>query len=319
MPEVESEVLPNLAPLPREGLARLWRRLQPLRRGCTKQATDGGIAAACHQPLAFDHLRLATPVREAIHRAQAATSPGLVFSRGRLGVIIPVRNREHHLAELLPTLCRTLDEAAIEYEIHVIEQTHGLPFNKGQLFNAGIREALERCDYIALHDVDFLPVKVCYARPNRPLRPFGICLNNYGTRPLPNPCFGGVVIAPGRDLLRINGLSNRYWHWGKEDDDLLLRCLLAGVVPYVDHSGLFRELEHSSSRGQTPEGKPPGSIMEKRALRRLYQRNRSRFRLMARGLLEPSADGLSDLPCRILGRQHESTFTRIVLEPGGQP
>jgi hypothetical protein len=36
--------------------------------------------------------------------------------------------------------------------------------------------------------------------------------------------FGGVTMFPVEDFKKINGYSNKYWAWGYEDDDLLLRC-----------------------------------------------------------------------------------------------
>ena len=32
-----------------------------------------------------------------------------------------------------------------------------------------------------------------------------------------------------RDFIGLNGYSNRYWLWGKEDDDLYMRMLASNV------------------------------------------------------------------------------------------
>eukprot|EP01043_Picozoa_sp_COSAG02_P028126 COSAG02_NODE_1691_length_11296_cov_7.891757_3_plen_228_part_00 len=37
--------------------------------------------------------------------------------------------------------------------------------------------------------------------------------------------FGGVLQMSARDFIGMNGYSNRYWLWGKEDDDLYTRLL----------------------------------------------------------------------------------------------
>jgi len=37
--------------------------------------------------------------------------------------------------------------------------------------------------------------------------------------------FGGVTMFTVDDFEKIDGYSNKYWGWGYEDDDLLLRCV----------------------------------------------------------------------------------------------
>lgn len=37
--------------------------------------------------------------------------------------------------------------------------------------------------------------------------------------------FGGVLQMSARHFIDMNGYSNRYWLWGKEDDDLYTRLL----------------------------------------------------------------------------------------------
>ncbi len=305
--------------VPRTLLGRVRRRLVPLTRGPQITARHPGSCDERYPTIALDRLRTAPCVRDAIERTYSRQAPEVSFSTGRLGVIIPVRDREHHLVELLATLGPALATAGIEHRIYIVEQIAGLPFNKGQLFNAGARCALECCDYLALHDVDFLPLKASYAQPDRPLRPFGACFHGEGRRPLPEPFFGGVVLLPAADLARANGFSNQYWHWGKEDDDFLLRVVLAGRVPCFDRAGSFREIEHPASRDHHPDGSPPRSGSERRALRRLYLRNRARFRDMARGLQDPAEDGLSTLPGRIIARREEATMLRLLVEPRGMP
>ena len=305
--------------VPRTLLGRARRRLAPLARGRQNAARQAGEYDQRYPTIALDRLRTARCVRDAIDRTTSRQTPGVNFSTGRLGVIIPVRNREHHLIELQAALVPALQAAGIEHRIYIVEQVAGLPFNKGQLFNAGARCALESCDYLALHDVDFLPLEASYARPDRPLRPFGSCLHGEDLRPLPDPYFGGVVLLPAADLAQANGFSNHYWHWGKEDDDFLLRVVLAGRVPCFDRARSFSEDEHPASRDHQPDGSPPRSGSERRALRRLYLRNRARFRDMARGLHDPAEDGLSTLPGRIIARRETGTTLRLLVEPQGMP
>ena len=57
-------------------------------------------------------------------------------------IIIPYRDREEHLAELLGYLHPFLQAQNLSYRILVIEQIHGKPFNRAKLFNIGVAEAL---------------------------------------------------------------------------------------------------------------------------------------------------------------------------------
>ncbi|MGH8189573.1 MAG: hypothetical protein ACREUC_23665, partial [Steroidobacteraceae bacterium] len=62
--------------------------------------------------------------------AQHRRAATLTFAPGaRLAVIIPVRDREHHLVQLLPRLRAKLEEQGIRYRIVVVEQTAGNLFN----------------------------------------------------------------------------------------------------------------------------------------------------------------------------------------------
>ena len=57
-------------------------------------------------------------------------------------IIIPYRDREEHLRELLGYLHPFLQAQNLSYRILVIEQIKGKPFNRAKLFNIGVAEAL---------------------------------------------------------------------------------------------------------------------------------------------------------------------------------
>ena len=41
--------------------------------------------------------------------------------------------------------------------------------------------------------------------------------------------FGGVSAMSGKDFVKVNGFSNRFWGWGGEDDDIRRRINKAGL------------------------------------------------------------------------------------------
>jgi hypothetical protein len=59
----------------------------------------------------------------------------------KLAIVVPYRDREEHLKKFLPAMkkCDFLND--IDYEILIVEQEDGKPFNRGKLLNVGAIEA----------------------------------------------------------------------------------------------------------------------------------------------------------------------------------
>lgn len=113
----------------------------------------------------------------------------------------------------------------IDYEIFIIEQADGKPFNRGKLLNVGYKHAIEKeCDYFVFHDVDMLPEDVDYSYSDKPLH-LATHLQEHDYETTFFDYFGGVTMFTKEDFKTINGFSNEYWGWGFEDDDLLIRCI----------------------------------------------------------------------------------------------
>ena len=143
----------------------------------------------------------------------------------KLGIIIPHRNRLHHLKEFLNRIRRHLQRDEIDYEIFVVNQDDAHQFNRGMLLNIGFTFAEKaRCDYVVFHDVDMLPFHVDYSYCEHPLHLATDFLKDNGGRELFDEYFGGVTMFPVEMFRKINGYSNKYWGWGYEDTDLLFRC-----------------------------------------------------------------------------------------------
>ena len=150
----------------------------------------------------------------------------------KLGVIVPYRNRPNQLNEFLIHIKSYLDLSNIDYEIIVVDQDNAKQFNRGMLLNIGFIEAKKlKCDYVVFHDVDMLPVDVDYSYSEIPLHlATGFILNpNEKKRELFEQYFGGVTMFTVESFKKINGYSNKYWAWGYEDTDLLLRCERKGI------------------------------------------------------------------------------------------
>ena len=77
----------------------------------------------------------------------------------KLGVIVPYRNREEHLALFKKSIEEYLNKMDIPFELLIIEQYDDKPFNRGKLLNIGtIFSIIDGCDYLVYHDIDTIPV-----------------------------------------------------------------------------------------------------------------------------------------------------------------
>ncbi len=118
-----------------------------------------------------------------------------------------------------------------------------LRFNRASLLNVGFRYATEDktdgpvCSYIALHDVDLLPINpiLDYGAPPTRDRTFpkgrARHLAPAGMHPKYDyPSFlGGAMLMWPHDFRRVDGMSNNYWGWGLEDDEFGARMREAGI------------------------------------------------------------------------------------------
>ena len=179
---------------------------------------------------------------------------------GRIAIVVPYRDREEHLARLVPHLVTFFERdslaRAIPYEIHIAEQAPGRPFNRGAIKNAGFALAHANADCVVFHDVDYLPIWADYSRVTGPtsLIAWGV-QEAVDDEPVQSP--GCVLSIPVEDFVRVNGYSNDYWAWGFEDVDLQARLRLAGLG-WSWRRGTFMPLPHrhqgyASQGGASPE------------------------------------------------------------------
>lgn len=228
----------------------------------------------------------------------------LAFSSKRLAVIIPVRDREAHLAVLIPRLQAALNDQGIEHRIVVSEQEAGKPWNKGAIINAGIHHVADGCDYYCFHDVDAIPVNGNYLCPSQPLRLVTRLVGSRNGLTRPPRYFGGVITALREQVYAANGFSNQYWGWGKEDDDFLFRLLFAGYMCYSDTEGVFEDL-HNPEHQQVK--------LDKLIKPKTLKRNRHRRSMLMRGLIDPQQDGLNVLAADVLHHDVSKNYERILV------
>jgi predicted glycosyltransferase involved in capsule biosynthesis len=146
----------------------------------------------------------------------------------KLGVIVPFRNRYEQIGIFMERIQEYLYEKGIPFELIIVKQDDAKLFNRGMLLNIGFKEALKlECDYVVFHDIDMLPIDVDYSYSDHPVH----LATNFKDkkRELFDTYFGGVTLFPINEFRRINGYSNKYWGWGYEDDDLLLRCVKKNI------------------------------------------------------------------------------------------
>lgn len=186
--------------------------------------------------------------------------------RPRLGIVVPYRDRQEHLDIFIPHMRRFFRtdklNSEIDCRILIVEQTAGLPFNRGAIKNIGFTYLALQLDYVCFHDVDLLPISADYQRSSNPAM-----IVSQGLDFSPDfikQLFGGVVIIEKEHFERANGHSNDYWGWGFEDVDIRERLLRINLLP-EHRQGHFIKLPHVDE-GSLPGGAPTQNHIKNKAL-----------------------------------------------------
>jgi hypothetical protein len=254
-----------------------------------------------YAPVSIANWKLTPTVRRRLLSTRVPRPLDFAHDR-RLTIVIPFRDREAHLRQLLPPLTATLREQQVTFRVLVVEQEAGGLFNRGRLINVGMHHAAEVSDYYCLHDVDAVPVVANYACPSQPLRLVSKILSDVGEAKRTDYYFSGAISIRKEQAFAANGYSNEYWGWGKEDDDFFFRLLLAGCLCFYDTLGTYHDLPNPTH--QQVVRKSPATPPHVRV-------NRERRSRLLRGLLDPAQDGLSTLRYEILSEQDFGDHQRI--------
>lgn len=197
------------------------------------------------------------------------------MSLPKLSILVPYRDRPEHLRQFIPHMIayfsRDKFDKDIPYNITIVEQAPGKPFNRGLTLNIGVVLNPE-ADYYCFHHVDYLPIWADYRYVDSPSR---IIWYGADTRPqtpgsaqmIPeryDVYFSGVILISRAHALQVNGYPNGYWGWGWEDNELRARCMSEDLeIKYRD--GTFRPLPHVVE-GFTADLKPTPASDQNRAL-----------------------------------------------------
>ena len=130
-------------------------------------------------------------------------------------------------------------------------------FNRAYLVNAGFRESEKSgCDYVAMHDVDLLPINpaIQYKYPENN----AYHVSSHELHPKYDyPTFiGGILLISRDNYKKVNGMSNKYWGWGLEDDEFYVRMRRGNIMVErptgirTGRSGTFRHIHSSKERSR---------------------------------------------------------------------
>ncbi|KAJ8394025.1 hypothetical protein AAFF_G00053690 [Aldrovandia affinis] len=166
---------------------------------------------------------------------QAPTADDPSWGPHKMALLVPFRERFEELLVFVPYMHSFLNKKKIRHKIFVINQMDHYRFNRASLINVGFLESGNDTDYIAMHDVDLLPQNEAldYGFPDQ--GPFHIAspelhpLYHYKTY------VGGILLLTKQHYQMCNGMSNRFWGWGREDDEFYRRLRTAGLELFRPH------------------------------------------------------------------------------------
>ncbi|KAK5969582.1 hypothetical protein GCK32_003384, partial [Trichostrongylus colubriformis] len=161
----------------------------------------------------------------------------------RVAVVIAMRDRYSHLRILLNHMHSFLTKQNLEYSIIVVEQVANQTFNKAKA---------NKWECYLFHDVDLLPeddrnMHVC---PTNNPRHMAVAVNKHKYKLFYGSMVGGSVAFTRDQFYKTNGFSNRYWGWGREDDDMYKRIILAGfkVDRYNETIARYTMIKHERDK-----------------------------------------------------------------------
>lgn len=146
----------------------------------------------------------------------------LISTKHKLAILVPYRNRFEELLDFVPYMNIFLSNQRINFDIIVLNQIDQYRFNRASLLNAGFLETRDNYDYIAMHDVDLLPLNMNLSY-KYPEQPFHVAAPTLHPRYHYDKFIGGILLINRKHFELVNGLSNRYWGWGLEDDEFYVR------------------------------------------------------------------------------------------------
>jgi len=225
-----------------------------------------------------------------------------------LCVLVPFRNRLEELQVFAPHLHRFLDAQTIAHHLIVLNQSDELRFNRASLINVGWFEARRLgCDYMCMHDVDLLPLNpmLDYGYPGE--GPYHVASPEYHPRYNYTKFIGGILILTMAQYEIVDGMSNKYWGWGLEDDEFYLRLRDAKLT-----EKLRRPANLTTNRKNTFKHNHDKSLRKRDSARIGNQRELSRRRDRISGLKTVRYQVMARIPMSIDGAS--LTMVNVKLE-----
>ncbi|XP_071488067.1 beta-1,4-galactosyltransferase 7-like [Diadema antillarum] len=149
----------------------------------------------------------------------------------KLAVVVPFRERFEELMEFVPYMHKFLNMQRVRHNIYIVNQMDNLRFNRASLINIGFLLSKTDCDYMVMHDVDLLPrnkdLSYSYERVMR--GPHHIAAPEIHPRYHYKTFIGGILMLKREHYAEVNGMSNKFWGWGREDDEFYHRLTKANL------------------------------------------------------------------------------------------
>lgn len=144
-------------------------------------------------------------------------------SNHRLAVLVPFRDRFDEMLVFAPHVHDFLNHQEINHDIFLLHQVDKFRFNRASLINVGYIFTKAAYDYIAMHDIDLLPLNknLSYSYPKD--QPFHVAAPNLHPKYHYPKFVGGILLVNREQFNLVNGMSNNYWGWGLEDDEFFVR------------------------------------------------------------------------------------------------
>lgn len=165
-----------------------------------------------------------------VHKSTDGSYPSTIV-QPRLAILVPFRDRFDELLVFVPYISSFLENQNVRrYQIYILNQSSKYRFNRGALANVGYLLAKNSSEYIAIHDVDLLPLNknLSYALPKG--GPYHLSSPNYHPKYNYEKYFGGILLISNEHFELVNGFSNRYFGWGLEDDEFYTRIKAAKLA-----------------------------------------------------------------------------------------
>lgn len=128
------------------------------------------------------------------HKVISTTKSQLHPSKHKLAVLVPFRDRFDELLQFVPYMNKFLNDQQVNHHIFILNQIDTYRFNRASLINIGYLYTKNDYDYIAMHDVDLLPLNrnLKYDYPKE--QPFHVAAPNLHPRYHYDKFVGGILL-----------------------------------------------------------------------------------------------------------------------------